>query len=64
MKSTLTLLALALSVLVGCDSAVQNRLRQSHEVKITIPSPDPRVTELEARVKALEKWAQRQGMKY
>jgi len=31
-------------------------------VKIT--TPDPRITELEIRVKTLEAWAQKRGMRY
>jgi hypothetical protein len=29
-----------------------------------ITTPDPHITNLEARVSTLEKWAQRRGMKY
>ena len=31
---------------------------------VSDPTPDPRITELEARVKTLEEWAQKRGSRY
>ena len=61
MKILLITLALALP-LTGAYLLVTYLPRPAKSVNITIP--DPRAAEHDARLKALEIWAQRQGMKY
>ena len=61
------IVAACLVMVAGCDTNILGRPvdRQPIEVKVVnIPTPDPRIAELESRIKALEAWAQRQGMKY
>lgn len=66
MKTTLIILALVSLAAAAGYWLANNVTPPAKQVVVSapVPVPDLRIAEIEARVKTLEAWAQRQGMRY